>query len=358
MSLSHHQKTLSQGTSGSEGKIGIKLDSSSINNSVNSGVAAPPSSLRGTPPLPKHSPEPKITNPINHFFRAFPQSRHHCGSCEELERRLLATHADIEYLRSVALRNEHICKECESQRNHKITNHESATLSEASKQIVEITSRHQQQMERLTQERIKWQHDMTAKLSKMSSVCQELNAESEVQKQEAMNLRQELSHTTDERDALIAIVEESRAKASIFEREQQEHSLLKKILIQYETEGLVKANEAVQQRNKVISDLSTRLERTMETLQVERQQQRQRRQIIFPSRNSISSTVSGDNQDASSLKEQLRAAIKKTQQVQSALESTKAEADRNDKAWTTKCQELETQLKSLQIDDITNESYQ
>ena len=356
-SLSNHQRTLSQGTLSSEGRLANKLDSSSINDSVNSGVAVPPSSMRGTPPLPKYSPEPKNTNPINHFFRAFPQSRHHCASCEELERRLLATHADIEYLRSVALRNEYVCKECESQRHYKTTDHELATVSEASKRLIEITARHQQQMEQLTKERAKWQHDMTDKLSKMTSACQELNVESELRIQEALDLRQELSHTRDERDALVAQVEESRAEATIFEREQQEHRLLKKILIQYETEGLLKANEAVQQRNKVISDLSTRLERTMDTLNVERQQQRLRRQIIFPAKNLIPSAISGDDQEASSLKEQLRMAIKNEQQAQSMLESTKAEADRTDKAWTAKYQELETQLKSFKTNDFTSQSY-
>ena len=95
----------------------------------------------------------------------------------------------------------------------------------------------------------------------------------------------------------------------------------------------------------------------MDTLNVERQQQRLRRQIIFPAKNLIPSAISGDDQEASSLKEQLRMAIKNEQQAQSMLESTKAEADRTDKAWTAKYQELETQLKSFKTNDFTSQSY-
>lgn len=342
--------TPSQETSESEAsmrpQVATKPDCLMNSDSVNSGFVGPPSSMRGNTLLPKQESK---QNPINNFFRGFPHSRHHCATCEEFENRLLAADADRQYLRSVALRNEIISKKCESKANQKMssikTPYESATLSEASKRLVEVTSRHKRQVEQLTKDRSRWQQDMNVRLSKVAAVSKDLNDESEMLKQEMMDLRQETKNIIEERDALAAQLQSLRTEATFFQRQRNEHILLREILQKYETEGLIKSHEAIDQRDHIINDLSVRLEHALETLDFERQQQRQRRQIIFPQRGSMSS-FGGEtsSNEVEALKEELRRANEATHQALAALNYTKAEADCNDKVWMLRCKELEKQI--------------
>jgi hypothetical protein len=360
-------RTTSQDNSGSDASTSRRLvtskqDANYFNDSSQQShhsVGGPPASLRGTPPLPKES----RINPINQFFRAFPHGRHHCGSCEELESRLLSTHADIEHLRSEAMRNEFICKRCECNPDQKTsatkTEFESKTLAETSKQLLTVTSRHKRQIEEMSKEQLRWQQNMQAKLSKMASMCEELNRESELRQHEAADLNQEMINTRAERDVLAAQVEELRAEAILFQREKLEHRQLREILHKYETEGLARAHDAIEQRDQVIKALSTRLERTLETLDMERQQQRQRRQIIFPSRSSLPGSLeygsTSPNGELAALKEELRVAHEHTLQAKVALESTKAEANEVDEAWMARYMQLENEFQLLKVGRLSKD---
>ena len=186
---------------------------------------------------------------------------------------------------------------------------------------------------------------MNVRLSKVAAVSKDLNDESEMLKQEMMDLRQETKNIIEERDALAAQLQSLRTEATFFQRQRNEHILLREILQKYETEGLIKSHEAIDQRDHIISDLSVRLEHALETLDFERQQQRQRRQIIFPQRGSMSS-FGGEtsSNEVEALKEELRRANEATQQALAALNYTKAEADCNDKVWMLRCKELEKQI--------------
>lgn len=88
-----------------------------------------------------------------------------CSYCEEAEGRLLAVQADLEYLRSVSLRNEYICNVCENaslskrkkkySRGASASNSESIALNEASQRLVEVTARHKRQIESMMRERVR-----------------------------------------------------------------------------------------------------------------------------------------------------------------------------------------------------------
>jgi chromosome segregation ATPase len=235
------------------------------------------------------------------------------------------------------------------------TDFESKTLAEISKQLLTVTSRHKRQVEEMSKEQLRWQQNMQAKLSKMASMCEELNKESELRKHEAAHLNREVINTRADRDALRTQVEDLQTEAILFQREKLEHRQLREILHQYETEGLARAPDAVEQRDQVINALSTRLERALDTLDVERQQQRQRRHIIFPSRSGLpgslehgsTSPSASPNEEVASLKEELRVAHDDTRQAKAALEATKAEAIKVDEEWLARYTKLEKECQLL-----------
>jgi hypothetical protein len=74
-----------------------------------------------------------------------------------------------------------------------------------------------------------------------------------------------------------------RAQVQSQENQQAEYSETKKKLREYESIGLDRAEDAIQSRDLIISNLSFKLEQSLDLLELEREKQRQRRQIIFPS---------------------------------------------------------------------------
>ena len=85
-----------------------------------------------------------------------------------------------------------------------------------------------------------------------------------------------------ERDKLATEVQRLRTEHSLHKQAEQEHDLLKERMRSYENHSLERAEKAIRERDERIGDLSTQLERALETLEIERERQRQRRQIIFP----------------------------------------------------------------------------
>ena len=85
----------------------------------------------------------------------------------------------------------------------------------------------------------------------------------------------------------------------------------------------------MQTRDEIIIDLATRLERALELLDLEREQQRQRRQIIFPS-----PAVGGEG-----LESELKTTKDALRECQGAMNQKELE-------WKMKMESLERQLEA------------
>lgn len=176
---------------------------------------------------------------------------------------------------------------------------------------------------------------MHLKHSKISMICKELNEESSIRKQEAFRLEEDVKALTMERDNLATEAQQLRAELSLYNSEKQEHQLLRQKIAQFEDRALGRAEAAIRDRDQTINDLSTRLERTMETLLIEREHQRQRRQIIFPVAKNASQALPETplSTHLVALREELRIA-----------KDTAEKAKENEVALNTRCEELERLL--------------
>lgn len=125
---------------------------------------------------------------------------------------------------------------------------------------------------------------MHFKLNKYAGLCADLGEESANRNEESIALRQSLDSCKTERDTLSQELLLLRAQAREREKERAEYLQVKQRLAEYEKQGLHHANEAIQSRDLVIANLSSKLEQTLDLLEIERAQ-RQRRQIIFPAAN-------------------------------------------------------------------------
>ena len=134
----------------------------------------------------------------------------------------------------------------------------------------------------------RWQNDMHLKLSKLSMMCKELNDESAKRKEDSTSLRSDLSRVRAERNALSSDMDTLCARLSLYEKEGIQNDSIHAALSDVESSALDRADDAIERRDSVIDELSSRLRSTVETLEIERHQQRQRRQIIFPKSKSIS----------------------------------------------------------------------
>lgn len=140
----------------------------------------------------------------------------------------------------------------------------------------------------------RWQHDAHVKLQKYASLCKDLNEEATLRNEEVISLHKELDSVRLERDHLAGELEMARAVIANHERDALERKKLEERLQAYESRGLDEAEHAIKTRDFLIADLSHRLEKTLDILELEREQQRQRRQIIFPMQRPSISTDQGD----------------------------------------------------------------
>jgi hypothetical protein len=115
-------------------------------------------------------------------------------------------------------------------------------------------------------------------------LCKELDEEAALRNDEAIALHDQLDVVKEERDGLATEVEQLRARVAFLERKEKEQAMSAIMLHKYEEHGLDQTGKAIAMRDTIINDLVGRLERALDLVQLEREQQRQRRQIIFPSR--------------------------------------------------------------------------
>lgn len=330
---------------------------------------------------------------INTMLTPSPQSE--CVHCVEMERHLLAMQSDLQYLRNMALKNEFVCTECASHQSGNAVScsssiasgkqstasersrkkraaaaaaaagndpdkfQESAALAEASQRLMEVTERHKIQIEQMTRETARWQNDMHLKMSKLSIMCKDLNEESAKRKEEARAVRAELSGVRSERNALATEVELLRVKVGVFEKQEEENTRVRDMLRDGDNEILNKTDAAIRQRDSLIADLTVRLQKALDTLEIERDQKRHQGDIIFQAQRQATpvgaSSMGPDSihQEKSTneaaetlmqLNEQLVLAKKKTNEAQSSLDAAKAQAARNESSLQAQCDELAREL--------------
>jgi len=270
-------------------------------------AAVPPSRAASEPPAAAAAapPPPLPLNLLVESLRSHPfftggESNRPCPNCSIQEEQLQSVLDDLEYMRSVAVQNEqkavllpnnvskHVSPDGENgttQRNASSwpSPSSSRTLAEASKQLNEVSSRHKKQIEQLTKERIRWQQDTHFKLHKFANLCKDLNEESASRNEESLALRKELRAIKDERDEMAEELVRLRAQLQHYEQREDKYQQIEEQLEKYHETRQQHIDE-MEQKDKLISELSTKLVASLDQLELERlqSQQRQRRQIIFP----------------------------------------------------------------------------
>jgi hypothetical protein len=184
----------------------------------------------------------------------------------------------------------------------------------------------------------RWQHDAHVKLQKYATLCKDLNEEATLRNEEVISLHKELDSVRLERDQMAGELEIARAVIANHERDALERKKLEERLQQYESRGLDEAEHAIKTRDFVIADLSYRLEKTLDVLELEREQQRQRRQIIFPVQRP---SVSNDQAD---LATELKNTKARLSDVQAELHALQLLTDHKEAEWMSQIGAFEKEL--------------
>ncbi|KAL3770583.1 hypothetical protein ACHAWO_000943 [Cyclotella atomus] len=159
-----------------------------------------------------------------------------------------------------------------------------AFLKDASKRLSDLSTRHKRQVKVSTHERAYFQNDMHLKLDKFAMMAKNLNEEAAKRSNEVKETKATLEAVTSERNALISQVETLKARVELYEKEGVDYEKMRK---EWETNELQRLSEMECERKNqdaIIRDLTSRLNLAVKTIESERRQQQQRRQIIFPSK--------------------------------------------------------------------------
>ena len=186
----------------------------------------------------------------------------------------------------------------------------------------------------------RWQHDAHVKLQKYAALCKDLNEEATLRNEEVISLHKELDSLRVERDQMAGELETARAVIANHERDALERKKLEERLQQYESRGLDEAEHAIKTRDFVIADLSCRLEKTLDVLELEREQQRQRRQIIFPTQRP---SVSNDQAD---LATELKNTKARLSDVQAELHALQRLTEHKEAEWISQIGAFEGELNA------------
>lgn len=190
----------------------------------------------------------------------------------------------------------------------------------------------------------RWQQDTHFKLQKFANLCKDLNEEAALRNEEALSLHQELGVVRSERDEMATEIEKLKGQLAIQERREQEHQKAEETLKRYEQKGLDGADKAIQTRDAIILDLAGRLERALDTLEVEREQQRQRRQIIFPIARASSSRAASTPDINDELESELKETKEALRQSLSAMDAMRHDSQNKEVAWKVRVESLERQV--------------
>jgi hypothetical protein len=140
-----------------------------------------------------------------------------------------------------------------------------------------------------------------------------------------------------ERDELISEVASLKAKVELLERREDDRARSETAWYTDQDKSLAGAANAIRSRDAVIDDLAARLERALDTIVIEREQQRHRRQIIFPTQ-----------RPAPTAEEEAELEITKTalRETQSELDTLRKEQEKERLASMLRIEKLERQLEA------------
>mmetsp|Transcript_9064 Transcript_9064/g.14554 ORF Transcript_9064/g.14554 Transcript_9064/m.14554 type:complete len:535 (+) Transcript_9064:232-1836(+) len=283
------------------------------------------------------------------LFSGDNNSKTSCRQCTKLEGELTSSREDLEYLRGIALRSEYICAtcQCEPQRRAEDSLKSQITGHERPELLDEVTSRHKSQIEKLAEDRASWQNDAHVKLQQFGGLCRDLNEEAAIRNEEAIELHKELDSVRQDRDRISAELEQAKAKIAQHEKNESERPRIESMMMRLEANGLDGVERAIKTRDKIIVDLSTRLERALDCLEFEREQQRQRRQIIFPAQRGPSASEGRSGED---LEAEMKTTKDSLRESQGALESLQHGMEKKEREWAMKLESLERQLEAARAD--------
>jgi chromosome segregation ATPase len=137
------------------------------------------------------------------------------------------------------------------------------TLAEASKRLIDITARYKRQVEQLSREMGRSQNDMHLKLSKFAMMCKDLNDESAKRKEQVDNVKTDLNDVKEERNAISSELEILRARVNLYEKQEAENVEIRRLLRENQDETLAMTDQAISERDGIISDLTAKLEQSM-----------------------------------------------------------------------------------------------
>lgn len=246
-------------------------------------------------------------------------------NCEELRKQIVLLEADNDYLRSVALNSEYVCMSCEKRVNHNkainsassvasgrasvksskskhsVTSNkmnlslhsgtsgrrkngsgwrnnnepstflnENMALAESSQRLIDVTARHKRQIENMSKETARWRNDMHLKLSKLAMRYTDLNDESAKRKEQVDAAKSNLDNIRDDRDAMSSKLSILEARITLYEKQELEYVQIRRLLEQSDNETLTMADQAIQKRDEIIDDLTTRLQHALTALEDEK----------------------------------------------------------------------------------------
>lgn len=297
-----------------------------------------------------HAPQFSADNNISKQTFVGKGNVHNCSGCKVAQGELQHTQESLEYMREMAIQGEYCCCKCRS--DTEVV--EAPDLKKESKQLSEVTERHQVQIAQLIRQQNQWQQTMHLNHEKLTRLCQHMDTESAGRSEDLAGANIKLEELQTERDQLTGQVETLRAAVVVYENEREDYGRVRERMSAYEHEGLQQLEKGITRRDQTIAKLSERLEITLETLAVERAQQRQRRQIFFPQ---PASKTNGDDDNDVNLKgvptnygsslvddnqqtevERLRADLLESQRK---LETSQREAKQKETALLFRCELLE-----------------
>jgi hypothetical protein len=208
---------------------------------------------------------------------------------------------------------------------------------------------------------------MHLKLEKFAMMAKNLNEEAAKRSNEVKETQAALDKVTSERNALITQVETLKARVALYEEESVDHAMMRKKWEKDELQSLTEMERIRKDQDNIIQDLSLRLDLAMKTIETERKQHQQRRQIIFPaSRQSSSLSKESTNSPSSphqprpsltspeptkldDLEIMKRTTKETTRKYQLALESNMVQSAAREKEMRTRLEALEQELREVKL---------
>merc|ERR1711957_187505 len=94
-------------------------------------------------------------------------------------------------------------------------------------------------------------------------MCKDLNDESAKRKEQVDNVKTDLNDVKEERNAISSEREILRARVDLYEKQEAENVEIRRLLRENQDETLAMTDQAISERDGIISDLTAKLEQSM-----------------------------------------------------------------------------------------------